>query len=151
MVKGIRQNKTVGTNYEIGIETFGIELELINLRWNWNWPNGIEWSWNWQNGIDLLSGWDTIRWFKRGNWLVQAVSALFPLKFDLYHLLAAKTSFWTPHQSFLFVTFSLRVWNNNFFLEKINSIKYYLRCFVFNITLQDTQFPLSSLRHSGSS
>ena len=29
-----------------------MELELINLMWNWNWPNGIEWNWNSQNRID---------------------------------------------------------------------------------------------------
>ena len=34
----------------------GIELELVNLMWNWNWPNGIDWNWNWQNGIDPRSG-----------------------------------------------------------------------------------------------
>ena len=33
-----------------------INLELVNLMWNWNLPNGIEWNWNWQNGIDPMSG-----------------------------------------------------------------------------------------------
>jgi len=32
-----------------------MELELINLTRNWNWPNGIEWNWNWRNGINPIS------------------------------------------------------------------------------------------------
>jgi len=39
-----------------------MEFELINLMWNWNWPNGIEW--NWPNGTDPMSGTDVPPVFK---------------------------------------------------------------------------------------
>jgi len=41
-VKSIR-DKRVGKKE---LELKNVEFELINLRWNWNWPNGIEWNWN---------------------------------------------------------------------------------------------------------
>jgi len=35
------------------LELIHMEMELINLMRNWNWPNGIEWNWNWLNVIDI--------------------------------------------------------------------------------------------------